>query len=92
MIEKESNGKKTEEKIAIYGSKIAIYGSKKLQLTEEETETKRNGRKRITGVEIWYAADTMLKDNLKLHGSTNQACNEQDEEEKMKLKTVYYFM
>jgi len=73
-------------------AKLQFMEAKKLQLTEEETETKRNGRKRITGVEIWYATDTMLKDNLKLHGSTNQACNEQDEEEKMKLKTVYYFM
>lgn len=28
----------------------------------------------------------MLKDNLKLHGNTNQACNVQGEEEKENLK------
>jgi len=49
-------------------------------------ETQR--KKKKNGVEIRYANDTMLKDNLKLHESANQVCNVQDEEERVKTEKL----
>jgi hypothetical protein len=55
-----------------------------------EKKQRRNAtEEKINGVEIWYATDTMLKDNLKLHGSTNQACNVQDEEGKSETEKLF---